>query len=236
MKLRWIGQSGYILEDETTQIIIDPYLSDVVNKVASRPRMVEAPIQPEDIVADYIICTHDHLDHIDPESIEKMKLDDIHFLTPSSCKERLRTLGCKKITTIDVGEQISAGKFVITAIFADHSVDAIGIIVEYASKKLYFTSDTLYHKRLEELKELGITIMFVCINGKLGNMNVDEAVKLTRIINPQIGIPTHYGMFASNTEDPFRYTSQIDNGFIMEFNKEYTISELLGGHEECSIN
>ena len=35
MKLRWIGQSGYILEDNTTEIIIDPYLSDIVNKVKS---------------------------------------------------------------------------------------------------------------------------------------------------------------------------------------------------------
>ncbi len=236
MKLRWIGQSGYILEDDTTQIIIDPYLSDVVNKVAGRPRMVEAPIQPEDIDADYVICTHDHLDHIETESIEKMKHDAIHLLAPSSCEKWLRKLGCKKITTIDVGEHISAGNFQITAVFADHSVDAIGIIVEFDSKKLYFSGDTLYHEKLEELKELGITIMFVCINGKLGNMNVDEAVRLTKIINPQVGIPNHYGMFASNTEDPFKYTSQIDNGFIMEFNKEYDISDLLGGHEACSIN
>ena len=71
--------------------------------------------------------------------------------------------------------------------------------------------------------------MFVCINGKLGNMNADEAAKLTKIINPLVGVPTHYGMFASNTEDPEKYTSQIDNGFIMDFNKEYTISELLRG-------
>jgi L-ascorbate 6-phosphate lactonase len=235
MKLRWIGQSGYILEDETTQIIIDPYLSDVVNKVANRPRMVKAPIQPEDIIADYVVCTHDHLDHIDPESIERMNREDIHFLCPSSCKERLRTLGCNNITTIDIGESILAGNFQITAVFADHSIDTIGIIIEYGSMKLYFTSDTLYHNKLEELKDSAITIMFICINGKLGNMNVDEAVKLTKIINPQVGVPTHYGMFASNTEDPFRYTSQIKKGFIMEFNKEYFISDLLGGHGTCNI-
>ena len=229
MKIRWIGQSGYILEDNTTTIIIDPYLSDIVNKVANRPRLVPPPIQPEDINTDYVICTHDHLDHIDSETIERMNKDTVCFIAPSSCKERLSALGCKNIKTIDAGEQISAGKFQITAVFAYHSVDAIGIIAEQDSIKLYFSGDTLYHEKLEELKESGITVMFVCINGKLGNMNADEAAKLTKIINPLVGVPTHYGMFASNTEDPEKYTSKIDNGFIMEFNKEYTISELLRG-------
>lgn len=35
MKIKWIGQSGYIIKTETTEIIIDPYLSDVVNRVAN---------------------------------------------------------------------------------------------------------------------------------------------------------------------------------------------------------
>ena len=64
-------------------------------------------------------------------------------------------------------------------------------------------------------------------NGKLGNMNVSDAVKLTKIINPKVGIPTHYGMFASNTEKPVNYTSKLDCGFIMEYNKEYDVEEVL---------
>ena len=58
-------------------------------------------------------------------------------------------------------------------------------------------------------------------------MNVDEAVKLTKIINPKIGVPTHYGMFESNTENPLNYISKIDCGFEMEYNKEYDASEVM---------
>lgn len=47
MKIRWIGQSGYVIRTDTTEIVIDPYLSDVVNRVANRPRLVEAPLKPE---------------------------------------------------------------------------------------------------------------------------------------------------------------------------------------------
>ena len=80
---------------------------------------------------------------------------------------------------------------------------------------------------LEKLKEMNIDVMFICINGKLGNMNVDEAVKLTGIIDPKVGVPTHYGMFESNTEDPKKYTDALKCGFEMKHNVKYDIYEVL---------
>ena len=58
-------------------------------------------------------------------------------------------------------------------------------------------------------------------------MDVNEAVKLTKIISPKLGIPTHYGMFESNNEDPEKYTRQLENGFEMKYNIEYDIEEVL---------
>ena len=49
MKIRFLGQSGYILKSGNTEIIIDPYLSDSVNRVAGRPRTLPVPINPKDI-------------------------------------------------------------------------------------------------------------------------------------------------------------------------------------------
>ena len=48
LKIRWIGQGGYLLSDGESEICIDPYLSNVVDRVAKRGRMVEAPITPEE--------------------------------------------------------------------------------------------------------------------------------------------------------------------------------------------
>ena len=58
-------------------------------------------------------------------------------------------------------------------------------------------------------------------------MNVEEAVSLTKMIKPKTGIPNHYGMFESNTENPLKYTDNIDCGFIMDFDREYEIKELI---------
>ena len=227
MKIKWIGQSGYILSDGKTEICIDPYLSDVVNRIANRPRMVDAPFLPEELKSNVVICTHNHIDHVDIDAIPLMKKDNILFLAPSDAKDTLKECGVEKYQAFDVGTEVKIGDFLLEAVYANHTVPAIGVIVKHSGITMYFSGDTEYDEKLEELNKYNIAIMFICINGKLGNMNVSDAVKLTKIINPKVGIPTHYGMFESNTENPVNYTSKLDCGFIMEFNKEYDVEEVL---------
>lgn len=224
MQIKWIGQSGYIISDGKTEICIDPYLSDVVNKVAGRERMVESPVQPQDLQSDIVICTHRHLDHLDVDAIPGMNLEKMVFYAPGDCREKLDEAGVKNYVQFDEGTKAAIGEFELEAVFADHTVPAIGVIVRYNGKSLYFSGDTYYNKKLEKIS--GINYMFVCINGRLGNMNVDEAVRLTAVISPDVGIPNHYGMFESNTEDPVKYTDHVKNGFIMEFNKNYSLDEI----------
>ncbi len=227
LKIRWIGQSGYILNDGKTEICIDPYLSNVVDRIAKRGRMVKAPFMPEELESDVIICTHNHLDHVDIDAIPLIKKENMLFLAPSDAKKQLVECGVTKFKEFDEGATEKIGDFEFTAVFADHTVPAIGVIVKHSGITMYFSGDTEYNKKLEELVKYKIDIMFICINGKLGNMNVDESVKLTKIINPKVGIPTHYGMFESNTENPENYTSKLDCGFEMKHNTEYDVLEVL---------
>lgn len=220
LKIKWLGQSGYILTDEKTQVCIDPYLSDVVNKVAGRPRLIKPFISAEELCPDVMICTHNHLDHIDIETIPLMKKDDILFLAPSECREILRSLGVVNYKSFDEGASLKFGNFKLTAVFAEHTVPAVGVIVEHTGVVLYFSSDTYYNKKLENIK---CDYMFVCINGKLGNMGVSDAIKLTNAINPKVAVPNHYDMFESNSEDPTRF--ETSQRFIMEHNREYEVTE-----------
>ena len=226
MKITWIGQSGYILDDGKTTICIDPYLSDVVNRIANRPRMVTAPFLPENFKINVVICTHNHLDHTDIDAIPIMD-KGILFLAPSDVEMTLLECGVKNYKPFDEGAVVRIGDFEVKAVFAEHSVPAIGVIVRHSGITMYFSGDTEYNKKLEELKGCNIDIMFICINGKLGNMNVEDAVKLTKIINPKVGVPTHYGMFESNTENPSLYTSELSCGFEMKHNIEYDVAEVI---------
>ena len=227
LSIRWIGQNGYLLRDGNTEICIDPYLSNVVDRVAKRGRMVPPPFAPEELKSDATVCTHNHLDHVDIDAIPLMKKENMVFLAPTHAKATLMECGVTNYVPFDEGEVYQIGNFKLTAVFADHSVPAIGVIVEHEGLTLYFSGDTEYHTRLCELADRKIDLMFICINGRLGNMNVDEAVKLTKRIAPRVGIPTHYGMFESNTEDPQKYVSRVSRGFEMKYNTEYSLKEVL---------
>ncbi|MBR2886180.1 MAG: MBL fold metallo-hydrolase [Clostridia bacterium] len=227
LTIKWIGQSGYILSDGKLEMCIDPYLSNVVDRVAKRGRMVEAPFLPEELKCDVVICTHNHLDHVDIDAIPLMEKENMLFLAPYDAKSTLLECGVINYKAFDEGMAVKTGDFELEAVFAAHTVPAIGVIVKHSGITMYFSGDTEYNEKLEELKNYNIDIMFICINGKLGNMSVDEAVQLTKIINPKVGVPTHYGMFESNTENPLKYTSKLACGFVMEYNTEYNISEVL---------
>ncbi len=223
MKIKWLGQSGYLLSDCKTEICIDPYLSDSVNRIAGRRRMFPPPILPQEVKSDIIICTHNHLDHLDPDTISNINHEGKIFFAPTDCMEHLERLGVKNKFPFNEGNKFKAGSFEIEAVFAYHTIPATGVVVRHGGKTLYFTGDTYYHEKLEALKNYAIDYMFVCINGKLGNMNVKEAVRLTEVINPHIGVPNHYGMFESNTEDPEKYTSEIIKSLVMEEGIDYDI-------------
>jgi len=201
-KIQWLGQGGYLLESKKTRLCIDPYLSNSVAKL-ERPfeRLVPILIPPQNLACDAVLCTHDHADHLDPETIGNTRHDNKLFIGPDSCVHHFRSLGVPEmqIRRLNCGQTMILGDMGIKAVFAMHTADSIGIVVSLGDLRIYFTGDTLY---CDELIKVSCDILVICINGKLGNMNDMEAVKVAKGISPRIVIPAHYGMFKENTADP----------------------------------
>lgn len=226
MTIRFLGQSGYVIRTENTQIILDPYLSDSVNRVAGRPRTLPIPMPPRDICCDAVICTHDHLDHLDPDTAAAIPKGQL-FITTSEGKRHLGQLGQTNVSTLHVGESMTVGDMNITAVFADHTVESFGLIVQAEGNTLYFSGDTLFNEKLFDTAGYHPDLAFICINGRLGNMNAREAAAVAKAIGARVSIPNHYDMFASNSEDPRAFTDFVPHSRVLEFNTEYKISDIL---------
>ena len=220
MKITPIGQSGYIVKTVKSEIVIDPYLSDSVFKASGKERMIPSPIDPKTIKCDAVICTHNHLDHLDPDTVSEIH-ENQFYITTAEGVEKLKTLGRSNAVYLPLGDSINVGDFKITAVFALHSCEAMGVIVEAEGKKLYFSGDTLFDERLFEIASYKPDVTFICINGKLGNMNVNEALITAKKIGAKINVPTHYDMFASNTENPLLFSENIEGSMVLEAGNEY---------------
>ncbi len=213
--LWFLGQSGFICKSCETTIVIDPYLSNLIAKTSPRmKRAVAVPIDPANLKADIFIVTHDHLDHLDPETIAPYRFKDTtKFVAPKLACEKLRQLGIKNnnIITIDVGQSRQIGKVSIEGIFTVPNEPAVsdtaGYLVRFLNgRSFYHTSDTEFTPQLLA-KAPHAEVGLFCINGKWGNMGVEKAVELAVKVRPRFAIPHHYDMMELNYENPetFKY-------------------------------
>lgn len=228
MILRFLGQSGYALESGDTRILIDPYFSDSVGKLHGRPRLLPVPMLPEEMPCDGVICTHNHLDHLDPETAV-MFPETQRFYSTKEGVQALKKLGRENAASLEPGQRVAIGNFTVTAVFALHSTEAFGILVEAEGKTLYFSGDTLFSETLFEIGAYQPDVTFICINGRLGNMTTQEALLVAKTIGAKVNIPNHYDMFASNSADPYLFADHIPGGRVLEFNKPYDVGELING-------
>lgn len=215
----WLGQSGFLLEQEGFRLLLDPYFSEAVRDRLGYVRLVAPPGELADLHPDAIAITHDHVDHFDPVALPQLHrlFPDAPIVGPVSVEEHARRLGfnSERLVKIEPGATQPLGPFRLTATPAYHSDPyAVGYLLQTQTQTLYFTGDTLWHDTLGEavLRLAGgpPDVAFLVINGKLGNMTLTEAARLARQLQPGLSIPMHYGMFAENTADPHDFISACE--------------------------
>lgn len=231
MKITWLSQGSFLFEAQGNRILVDPYMSNCLDDKGME-RLVEFPLALPDLLPDILICSHNHLDHLDPESVQKIveAYPNCTIAGPLSSCEHFKKLGISlnQIHKLPVGEKLALPGVIITAVTAHHSEpQAIGLVIETDGKKYYLSADTTYDKDLVNDKTRGSDVVLICINGRLGNMNLEEALAIVKTIKPKTALPMHYGLFAANTADPQPFVdgckeAGIDS-FTMELGKTFEL-------------
>jgi L-ascorbate metabolism protein UlaG (beta-lactamase superfamily) len=245
MELTWITQGGFIFEVSGRRLVVDPYLSDVVEKTLNWTRLEPAPIPIGNLRPDTVFCSHNHIDHLDPETAPQLATHYplCKFMGPQSVTEDLLRMGIdpKRITTLEAGMKIETEGFQVIATPAYHSDPyAIGFVIQSREQKVYLSGDTRYQPTLAQniLDCSGgrIDLVLICINGRMNNMGIDEAVILVKQLQPHVAVPIHYGLFAENTVDPEPFQSKCREigirPFLLSVGKPVTLDWLLFGAKE----
>ena len=223
MKITWLGQAGLLFDNGKVKIMVDPYLSNSVEKVEPL-NYRRVPVKEEflSVTPDVMIFTHDHLDHYDPETAPiflERKEKRMTVLSPSSVWQKARAFKAHNNVQFNRGTSWTEYGFRFTAVKAEHSdVHAIGVLIEEldTAKIFYVTGDTLYNEAIFADLPENIDIMFLPINGVGNNMNVNDAVRFFKKSGAKAAVPYHVGMFDEKSPEMF----DADNRIILEIYKE----------------
>lgn len=231
--IQYLGQHGYAVKYGSMVIYIDPFLSNYLEDAlrgspSATVRRFPPPLTPDDAInADYVICTHDHLDHLDPGTVPGLAAASprARFIVPLASKDHLSRLGVAEErilglrvdedparTVLGNGVEIIAIKATHDGFHYDPAVGHpyLGFVIRFPGVVLYHAGDTQVYDGLSEvLRSLTIDVAILPINGGTyrtrslgfqGNMDVAEAADLGVAIEADWVIPSHYGMLSDNDE------------------------------------
>ena len=96
-----LGQTGFCFEFGDVCVLIDPYLSDFSQKQEGDElrRLIPIPIKPDEFEKiNWLLVTHEHLDHCDPDTILPLvnKFPELKIFGPHPVCEILKNIGVHK--------------------------------------------------------------------------------------------------------------------------------------------
>lgn len=229
----YIGQCGFVLKTENKIIYIDPVLNDICDESGNTVRLYEAPYKPENATADYVICTHEHIDHMAVETIKGICNNNpqVKIIVPGACKAVLMAEGIEhdKIIEASAEEEMIFSGIRLFPFSTAHPVHSVGedgrdknlayYILCGQVSFLHMGDTYLTDNLIECLKSrLGPDVLMVPINGRdfylerqsiIGNMTAREAAKFSKELEAELTIPMHFDMVKGNTVNPLYFVEEL---------------------------
>ncbi|MHB1405966.1 MAG: MBL fold metallo-hydrolase [Desulfitobacteriaceae bacterium] len=233
-----LNQSGFVFKHDHIVFYIDPYLSnDLVSATKGmsdqHTKIYEPLLRGSDVNnANYVFCTHDHLDHLDPTTIWEISQanEKTRFIVPFYAHKTMERLGISTDRVIYLGanEKRELPELNVRALKGAHETfdydehcgfAYLGFYISIGNFNIFHAGDTVLHDELvRELRKLAIDLAFLPINGReyfkldrniRGNMNYKDAADLAAELNVDTVFPCHWGMHYENTESPGNFVNYI---------------------------
>ncbi len=226
-KLTFLGHGAFILENESTRLIFDPFISG--NPLA--------PIQPDEIEVDYVLLTHGHGDHFG-DGLEIAKRNNAVIIAPFELAMACGKQGAE-VHPMHIGGsfQFPFGRVKLTIAHHGSGADLggdtfaymgnpCGFVVTLDGKTLYHAGDTglfLDMKLIGELDPLDVALLPIGDNFTMG---IDDAVKAVEFLKPKTAVPMHFNTFDLIQADPQNFKIKVDqNGgqaHVMEVGESWS--------------
>ncbi|MDR0968141.1 MAG: MBL fold metallo-hydrolase [Holosporaceae bacterium] len=211
--LIWFGHSSYFIQLSGKRILVDPLFSEVSSPFPFFPRVFagtnvyNAEDMPE---IDCLIITHDHWDHLDYETVLKLKSKVKKIVCPLGVGSHFEYWGFDKniIVETDWDESVSIDKYLIVRClparhfsgrrFSRNKTLWASFLIETPTFKIYVGGDGGYGAHFAKIGEKFGPIDLVALdcgqhnkNWPLIHMSIKEATKAAKDLRATALLPVH---------------------------------------------
>ncbi len=219
----WLGQASFRFDAGGRRLLVDPFFAEHEHR--TYPPL---PVDEHGAGVDWLLVTHEHLDHLDPYSLRAVtaRSPGLTIVAPAPLEPLVRAAAPDAaFTGVERGDRVElpgAGRAtVVPAIHGRTVADGyaddqafVGYVLELEGTSVYHAGDTIVTDGLvEALAPLRVDVALLPVNGRgyfrerdelVGNMGPRDAVALAAEIGASILVPIHWDLFRGNTEWPGR--------------------------------
>ncbi len=209
--MKWLGHAGFIIVSaEGRTIVIDPWIE-------GNP---ECPIKVDEVeVADIVLVTHDHFDHVGSAVDIAKKTGAIFVAQPTTARRFKSELGLPAENVINDGRGMHIGASALIlgitvimtqAAHSSHTSSAAGYIMKMEDgTTVYHAGDTGIFESMRLLAELYPLDVALLPIGSVYTMDPLQAAWATKLLHPKMVIPMHYRTFPALEQDASRFVELV---------------------------